>query len=225
MVDGIYGPHTRAAIREYQHDLGLPADGRITTALAEHLDDSSARMASRPVKRHDDLRAGPPRSSQAAVPPSYLPPRGYCRIWFDQRPLAHQPPPAPCHQLVNRVPPGARLVFGPEAWPPSRPAPTSNSLFTALTGHGGIYGLTDWDRETASSAYARVGAAHIGEAIEWNNPRTGNRGRIVALRDGVSSRGRYCREFSQSVTIAGRRQQAYSVACQRADGSWQLASK
>ena len=36
-VDGVAGPRTRAAIREYQSDAGLTADGRATKQLLDHL--------------------------------------------------------------------------------------------------------------------------------------------------------------------------------------------
>ena len=36
-VDGVAGPRTRAAIREYQNDAGLTADGRATKQLLDHL--------------------------------------------------------------------------------------------------------------------------------------------------------------------------------------------
>jgi surface antigen len=77
----------------------------------------------------------------------------------------------------------------------------------------------------ASSAYTHAGIAPNGEAIEWSNPCTGNRGRIVALREGIFSLGSCGPEFSQSVSIASRRQQAYSIACQETNGSWQLVGK
>jgi surface antigen len=229
-VDGIYGPMTRAAIHDYQRDHGLPADGRITLDLADHLYDSSARVADQRDERYerDDRRdhygrGEPPQSSQAALPAGYIPPPGYCRVWFDHWSPNLQPPLATCDQFVGPLPNGARLVFGSEAWP--SPSPHPKALFAVLTGHGGVPGMTDRDRARASSAYTHAGTAAIGEAIEWSNPSTGNGGRIVALREGISSLGSYCREFRQSVTIAGRRQQAYGIACQETDGSWQLVSK
>jgi peptidoglycan hydrolase-like protein with peptidoglycan-binding domain len=36
-ADGVVGPRTRAAIQQYQMDAGLPADGRATMALLDHL--------------------------------------------------------------------------------------------------------------------------------------------------------------------------------------------
>ncbi len=36
-VDGLIGPRTSAAIREYQYDHGLPLDGQATPALEQHI--------------------------------------------------------------------------------------------------------------------------------------------------------------------------------------------
>lgn len=33
------------------------------------------------------------------IPPGYLPPAGYCRLWYPGRPPGHQPAPAPCRRL------------------------------------------------------------------------------------------------------------------------------
>ncbi len=36
-VDGIFGPLTRAAIRQFQHDIGTEVTGRLTAAEANRL--------------------------------------------------------------------------------------------------------------------------------------------------------------------------------------------
>lgn len=36
-VDGVLGPRTSAAIREYQYDNGLPLDGQVTASLEQHI--------------------------------------------------------------------------------------------------------------------------------------------------------------------------------------------
>ncbi len=124
---------------------------------------------------------------------------------------------------MGRVPPAARLVYGAEPWP--APRHPESSLFTVLTPDAASRRLDRQDKGRAYRAYLRAGAAPIGQTIEWNNPRTGNYGTIVAVRDGISQQGRYCREFEQSVTVGGHRQDAYGVACQQPDGSWQLARR
>jgi peptidoglycan hydrolase-like protein with peptidoglycan-binding domain len=41
-VDGVYGPRTREAIRQYQKDHGLMVDGQATPALMEHINQRSS---------------------------------------------------------------------------------------------------------------------------------------------------------------------------------------
>ncbi len=64
--------------------------------------------------------------------------------------------------------------------------------------------------------------APIGQAITWNDG--GATGSVVALRDGTSTSGRYCREFQQTVTVGGKAEQAYGTACQQPDGAWEIVS-
>ena len=56
----------------------------------------------------------------------------------------------------------------------------------------------------------------------WNNPNTGNSGYTTPTRTVVASNGTPCREFTQTVNIGGKAQQAYGTACRQADGSWKI---
>jgi hypothetical protein len=37
-----------------------------------------------------------------------------------------------------------------------------------------------------------------------------------------ASNGEYCREFTQTVSVGGRAQEAYGTACRQPDGSWRI---
>lgn len=78
------------------------------------------------------------------------------------------------------------------------------------------------DRVEARQAESRAYAAPIGQQITWNNPQSGNSGTITPTRDGYASNGAYCREFQQTITVGGQRQQGYGRACQQPDGSWKI---
>jgi surface antigen len=39
----------------------------------------------------------------------------------------------------------------------------------------------------------------------------------------ISSSYSYCREFQQTITVGGRKEQATGQACRQADGTWQTA--
>jgi surface antigen len=58
----------------------------------------------------------------------------------------------------------------------------------------------------------------------WVNPDTGNSGTFTPVRTYRSEAGRYCREYEQTVTVAGRQQQAYGTACRQPDGTWKIVN-
>lgn len=62
----------------------------------------------------------------------------------------------------------------------------------------------------------------IGHQINWHNPKSGNSGSVLPVREGTSVRGDYCREFKQSIYIDGKMHQAHGSACQQPDGSWRI---
>lgn len=78
------------------------------------------------------------------------------------------------------------------------------------------------DRTYMGEANARAYAAPVGQQITWNNPQSGNAGTITPVRDGYASDGAYCREFQQSITVGGQKQQGYGRACQQQDGTWKI---
>ena len=65
-------------------------------------------------------------------------------------------------------------------------------------------------------------AAPSGEATEWVNPDSGNRGTVTAQPAYQDSSGKYCREFQQTVIIGNETHDAYGTACRQPDGSWQI---
>jgi len=56
----------------------------------------------------------------------------------------------------------------------------------------------------------------------WRNPDTGNSGQITPVETYQTSSGEYCREYHQTVWIAGQEQQAYGTACRQPDGTWKI---
>ena len=80
------------------------------------------------------------------------------------------------------------------------------------------------DLAYADRATQRAYSAPIGETISWNNPDSGNSGSITPVKDGRTSGGRYCREYSQTIYVDGRQQTGYGQACQNPDGTWQIVN-
>jgi hypothetical protein len=62
--------------------------------------------------------------------------------------------------------------------------------------------------------------APSGTSIEWKNPDGATM--TVVPQPAFQAGGKICREFQQTVTIAGRPQQAFGTACRQPDGSWKL---
>jgi len=82
--------------------------------------------------------------------------------------------------------------------------------------------LNDNQRESYAWAQNRAVAAPLGESIRWNDGNAS--GSVMAVRDGTDNGGRYCREFQHDITVGGRTQEGYGVACRQPDGSWQIVS-
>jgi len=79
------------------------------------------------------------------------------------------------------------------------------------------------DQLAAERAYEQAQSAPIGQPITWNNPDNGHAGAVTPVREGTNDQtGEYCREFQQTVTIGGRPENAYGVACRQPDGSWRI---
>ena len=109
----------------------------------------------------------------------------------------------------------------------------SGKLATTAAGVllGGLMGseigrsMDDVDRMKANQAITHAQSAPLGETITWNNPNNDHSGTITPTRDGYSNTGNYCREFNQTVTIGGKTQDAYGVACRQPDGTWRIVEQ
>jgi len=97
----------------------------------------------------------------------------------------------------------------------------------AVTGAllGGYIGgqLDKADRERAErTAQSALESTKTGQVAQWVNPDTGNRGTFVPTRTFQSSGGQYCREYTHTITVGGKKQEGYGTACRQPDGSWQI---
>lgn len=66
--------------------------------------------------------------------------------------------------------------------------------------------------------------APAGRAITWNNPDSGHYGTVTPTRTYEQAPGQYCREYQQSVTVGGEKQQSFGTACRQPDGSWRVTN-
>lgn len=85
--------------------------------------------------------------------------------------------------------------------------------------------LDDKDKEKMDRAAQRsLENAKTGQASTWKNPDSGNRGTFTPTRTYKSTEGRYCREYTHTVTVGGKTEQAYGTACRQPDGQWEIVS-
>ncbi|MCF6216578.1 MAG: glycine zipper 2TM domain-containing protein [Emcibacter sp.] len=64
-----------------------------------------------------------------------------------------------------------------------------------------------------------------GEATTWYNPDSGNSGTITPQPAYSNKADEYCREYQQTVTVAGKTETAYGTACRQEDGTWKIINQ
>lgn len=102
-------------------------------------------------------------------------------------------------------------------------AVAAGTIIGGLIGNQIGRGLDKVDRMEAERTYqTTLETSPSGQANSWYNPDTGNSGSVVARPAYQASSGEYCREFTQTVNIGGRAEQAYGTACRQPDGTWKI---
>lgn len=74
------------------------------------------------------------------------------------------------------------------------------------------------------AAQSSLETAPVGRTTTWKNPDSGNQGTITPRKTFKRNDGTYCREFTQTITIGGKTENAYGTACRQPDGTWKLIS-
>ncbi len=86
-------------------------------------------------------------------------------------------------------------------------------------------GLDKTDRLTAErNAQHALETSRSGVRSSWSNPDNGNSGYVIPKPAYQAGNGNTCREYQQTITVAGRSQQAYGTACRQPDGTWRIQS-
>jgi surface antigen len=86
-------------------------------------------------------------------------------------------------------------------------------------------GLDKTDRlEAGRTQSSALETGRSGETRRWYNPDSGNGGDVTPKPAYQNARGQYCREYQQTITVAGKSEQAYGTACRQADGTWKVVS-
>jgi len=66
--------------------------------------------------------------------------------------------------------------------------------------------------------------AQPGQTLPWQNPESGHSGSFTPSAPYQSDNGQYCREYSQTISVGGKNEQAYGTACRQPDGNWKVVS-
>lgn len=102
-------------------------------------------------------------------------------------------------------------------------AVAAGTLIGAFAGRSVGQSLDRADKLYANRAYSQAQYAPVGQPVHWSNPRSGNSGTVVPVRDGNNKNtGEYCREYQTTVNVGGQSQSAYGTACRQPDGSWKM---
>ncbi len=87
--------------------------------------------------------------------------------------------------------------------------------------------LNNTDRDELSTTTQRaLDSGNIGQAYNWSNSESGNRGSITPTSAAYTrADGETCRNFNTSVTLnSGRTSSNSGTACKQSDGSWRVIS-
>ena len=74
------------------------------------------------------------------------------------------------------------------------------------------------------AAQTGLESAPTGQTTAWSNPDSGHSGSVTPTRTYQAADGGYCREFTQTVTVAGADHTGYGKACRQPDGAWQIVN-
>lgn len=64
----------------------------------------------------------------------------------------------------------------------------------------------------------------VGQVSTWKNPDSGHSGTVTPTRTYQAASGENCREYQQTVTIAGKTESVYGTACRQSDGTWKITN-
>ena len=71
------------------------------------------------------------------------------------------------------------------------------------------------------TTYNALETGRSGQAVQWRNPDSGHYGSVTP-QAAYQSGDVTCREYTQTINVGGRSEQAYGTACRQPDGSWQI---
>jgi len=86
---------------------------------------------------------------------------------------------------------------------------------------GGIIGNSLDNADRAAYDRASQNAMETGQPQSWENPETGHYG-TVHPHHHYKKDGKYCREYTQTITVDGKTHEGHGTACRQKDGTWKI---
>lgn len=74
----------------------------------------------------------------------------------------------------------------------------------------------------AQSTQRTLESNPVGVTTTWNNPDSGNSGTVTPTKTYQTTSGQHCREYTQTIQVGGKTEEAYGTACRQPDGSWKI---
>lgn len=73
-------------------------------------------------------------------------------------------------------------------------------------------------------AYRRASqnAMETGRTRHWKNSDTGHYGSVTPHKRYRNDEGTYCREYTQTIVVDGKKHKGHGTACRGADGTWRI---
>jgi hypothetical protein len=129
--------------------------------------------------------------------------------------------PAPPPQPSPGAAPSPSAAPAPEAAPSPRAAPSPQANEPAALRRA----FTASDRAMYRDCLNKTMRAPTGRVWRWRNPESGNGGSMAASSPPQQAAGQTCRSFTETITLRDGRTNTFNGrACQRADGSWDIAA-
>ncbi len=87
---------------------------------------------------------------------------------------------------------------------------------------GGAIGNSMDNADRAAYDRASQRSMQTGSTQSWKNTKTGHHGTITPKAKYKDDAGMYCRDYTQTIYVGGKKQKGHGTACRDADGTWSV---